>query len=241
MTLMLTALQSIKSSDLLKQFLTVVLAIGNYLNGNTIRGGCFGFKLSTIPKMIDCRSVLVPKITLLHFTAKLIAAEYPDLLQLPSDFQNLSEASRFDIRPVVAELTAELVPSVETLKVELKKCKEDGDEVFVQVFEPFCNEAQESLKKSKELSNQLQQLFTQSLTYFGEDNQTSFIEFLGILELFVRQYLRAINDNQLYAKQEELKQRLQAKDTQQKAHNQPERGILESALENLRSGATYAV
>jgi len=241
MNLMLTSLKSIKSSELLKRFLVIVLAIGNYMNGNTIRGGCFGFKLSTIPKMIDCRSVLVSKITLLHFTVKLITEEYPDLLNLPSDFQNLSEASRFDIRPVVAELTAELVPAIQSLNTELKQCKEDGDEIFVKVFEPFCKEAQESLAKSKELASVLQESFSQSVAYFGEDSQMSFIEFLGILELFVRQYQRAISDNQLYAKQEELKQRLQQKDTQAKVQNSTERGILDSALQNLRNGATYAV
>jgi diaphanous 1 len=43
--------ESVKIRDLLEQ----VLAIGNYLNGQTNRGGAYGFKIDSLVKLSDIK------------------------------------------------------------------------------------------------------------------------------------------------------------------------------------------
>ena len=49
--LMQTALDQVRSNKNLIEFLKIVLAVGNYMNGGTIRGGAFGFKMGSLTKV----------------------------------------------------------------------------------------------------------------------------------------------------------------------------------------------
>ena len=50
--LMKGAVIRVQKSDLFKELLTLILGVGNYMNGNTIAGGAFGFKINSLPKVI---------------------------------------------------------------------------------------------------------------------------------------------------------------------------------------------
>lgn len=41
------------------------MAVGNYLNGTSTRGGAFGFKFDGLERVVDCRSTINPKRNLL--------------------------------------------------------------------------------------------------------------------------------------------------------------------------------
>ena len=49
--LMDNAIHQIQENATFKKMLTIVLAIGNYMNGSTISGGAFGFRLTSLPKV----------------------------------------------------------------------------------------------------------------------------------------------------------------------------------------------
>ncbi|GIQ84728.1 hypothetical protein KIPB_006277 [Kipferlia bialata] len=51
-------------------FLRVVLTVGNYMNGTTLRGGAYGFKLDTLMKLTETKDT-TNKRTLLHCVVKL--------------------------------------------------------------------------------------------------------------------------------------------------------------------------
>ena len=51
----MTAAEQLMSSAALKAVLLKVLALGNYLNGTSARGGAYGFKLSDLPKLVQAR------------------------------------------------------------------------------------------------------------------------------------------------------------------------------------------
>ncbi|RHZ06084.1 hypothetical protein DYB31_000706 [Aphanomyces astaci] len=57
--------------------LEVVLAVGNYLNGGTPRGGVWGFKLDILPKLAQVKSTSSTSKSLLHVIADLVAAKAP--------------------------------------------------------------------------------------------------------------------------------------------------------------------
>ena len=77
-----------RGSAALTQILSRVLALGNYLNGTSARGGAYGFKLGDLSKLVQVKSS-DSRTTLLHYLARLLA-------------------DGSDGKPGIAELKAEL-------------------------------------------------------------------------------------------------------------------------------------
>ena len=65
----ITACDQVRESKVLHKTLERVLALGNYLNGTSNRGGAYGFKLSDLAKLVQVKSA-DNKSTLLHYLAR---------------------------------------------------------------------------------------------------------------------------------------------------------------------------
>ena len=50
------ALKDLKESKNFAELLKIILAVGNYMNGGSFRGGAAGFKLDALNKLADVRS-----------------------------------------------------------------------------------------------------------------------------------------------------------------------------------------
>ena len=68
-----------------------ILAIGNYMNGGTTRGEAWGFKLDSLLKLVDVKSSVDSKVSLLHFVAENIDKEHAELIE---DFPHIEAATR---------------------------------------------------------------------------------------------------------------------------------------------------
>ena len=68
------AAKQVRSSTALKRALEYTLALGNYLNGGTNKGGAWGFKLDTLGKISGTKTA-EGNSTLLHYIARLLEAE----------------------------------------------------------------------------------------------------------------------------------------------------------------------
>ena len=90
----LTALQGSKG---LKRVLEVVLALGNYLNGGTKKGGAYGFKISTLAKLRSQKNTQNSG-TLLSFLLQTLTQYYPDMVHFYQEFHMLAEASLVEFR-----------------------------------------------------------------------------------------------------------------------------------------------
>lgn len=229
--------KQIYSSELFKKLLIIILAIGNYMNGNTIAGGAFGFKIMGLPTIIDCRSPAISKITLLHYTLSFICEHYPDVKAFTSEFSLIEEASRFDIGPIVTELNEEIAPAVTNIKAEMEQAKKLEDTQFLSSFEPFYEKAIEALKETRELARKLNSDFDSLIFYFAEEKKITFKELITALKTFCSQFDKAIEDNATFAKQEAKRQQLKEVELSKDS----ERGILDSALDHLRRGNRIAV
>ena len=78
----------LKGSTKLRKVMSTVLAIGNYLNGSTSRGGAYGFKLDSLAKMSTVKTT-DNKATLMHFLATVLEEDYPDLKDFPGDIEKV--------------------------------------------------------------------------------------------------------------------------------------------------------
>ena len=63
---MAQCMTEVKECTSLHKFFEVLLALGNYLNGTTARGGAYGFNLGSLAKMAELKSV-DQKTTLLEY------------------------------------------------------------------------------------------------------------------------------------------------------------------------------
>lgn len=89
----LEASKEISRSRRVKRILEVVLAFGNYMNrGN--RAGALGFKVNSLNKMVDTKSSIDKKVTLIHYLLTTIERKFPDLLNLEVDLPHVRKASK---------------------------------------------------------------------------------------------------------------------------------------------------
>lgn len=58
--------------------LQLILMLGNFLNATGHKGGAFGFKLTSINKLVDTKSSASSDRTLLHFLAKTVTRSIPE-------------------------------------------------------------------------------------------------------------------------------------------------------------------
>lgn len=83
----------------MSKVLQIVLAYGNYLNGNTARGGAFAFKLDSLLKLMDVASTVDQKTSGLHYIVEIMLKHFPDESNLSADLHDISQAARYHIPP----------------------------------------------------------------------------------------------------------------------------------------------
>lgn len=62
------------------------------MNGTGIKGGAFGFRVSSINKLVDTKSV--NNTTLLHFLERTVAKHFPDMETFMEELEKPAEAYR---------------------------------------------------------------------------------------------------------------------------------------------------
>ncbi|KAI8883190.1 actin-binding FH2 [Backusella circina FSU 941] len=88
------ASDSLKNSEAIKEFLNLVLLVGNFLNGSNFQGGAFGIRIASINKLIETKSSKNDT-TLLHFMMDMIEKQFPNVFaSLIPDMALCSDASR---------------------------------------------------------------------------------------------------------------------------------------------------
>ncbi|XP_026141206.1 disheveled-associated activator of morphogenesis 2-like [Carassius auratus] len=92
----LWASHEVMRSKRLTQVLEVVLAFGNFMNKGQ-RGNAYGFKVSSLNKIIDTKSSIDRNITMLHYLIMNFENNYPDILSLQQDLVSIPEAAKVNL------------------------------------------------------------------------------------------------------------------------------------------------
>lgn len=89
-------LENFTNSPKLKEFLKLVLAVGNYLNRGS-RGNCYGFRLTSLNKLKDTKGL--GGVSLLNFLVMEIYDKFPKIADLELDFgENLKFAAKINLK-----------------------------------------------------------------------------------------------------------------------------------------------
>jgi len=246
-TAMRGAAKEIRTSDKLKKFLEIVLAIGNYLNGSTPRGGAYGFKLDSLFKLADVKTT-DNTMTMMNYIVMLCEKKYPELVDLQSDFPHLDDAVRESISQTAADLS-KLTGEVNLINGELDKC--DPSDKFKHKLGPFYDKASVQVERIKKQLDELQDEAKEVISFFGENpSSTDFQAFTGNVQRFLQSYDKAKKDNERIrqqaekaAKAEERKKQMAAKAGAGKppaaAGGGGGEGVIDDLIQNMRTGQAF--
>ncbi|KAE9526798.1 hypothetical protein AGLY_013446 [Aphis glycines] len=152
-----------------KQFLSLVLFIGNYLNAGSYAGNASGFTLDTLPKLLDTRANK-PRVTFLHFVVEVAQTnKMDDILSFTKYTAALRNLSRISFLSLEDEINVK-TKQIKSLHLQLSKQtkKQICDQFSGKCFN-FIKQAVvdiETLNKEyKSATEKIQRV----AIYFGED------------------------------------------------------------------------
>jgi hypothetical protein len=171
-------LTAVRDSRPLRTLLRATLAVGNFINGGSKRGGAWAFRLSAIPKMqtnksIDGKTnilrVCVVEAALLAKEERAARAE-SFVADLSRDVAALANSR---ISPAqVKEITAELAKAYDTLARNVFRANDmdlQDDDEFVTAVGGFVEEAEAVVDALRQDVNALDEEFRGIVKFFGEN------------------------------------------------------------------------
>jgi hypothetical protein len=207
-----SALEQVEDSICLKRMLEVVLALGNYLNGGTVRGGAHGFRLETLLKLQSIKST-DNAITLLNYLAELLSSD-PDqsyvIEDLADELDKLAPSARIGLDMLMGQsnVIRKGLRLIERQLRDLKGHEGEGDN-FVANMGPFALEAKEALEELDTMRKEVEASFKRIVRSLGEDedklecgDKNGMEAFFEILHLFQQQVVGAYRANERKKEQE---------------------------------------
>ena len=194
----------ILNSQNLKKLFEIMLAIGNYMNGITNRGGAFGFKIDSLTKFTELKSK-DNKTTLLYYIVDYIYEDLSNPVLIINLLENLKNFEGMEINSI-NELMNDLNKKFKiltTLKEKTEAHKKDLDEED-QVGN-FLKENYEVIEKEineiKKKVDQIQVKFEKVHKYLGEDKY----DIEKFINLFKSFYYKLKEANDEYKNQKNKK------------------------------------
>nr|GAT61284.1 predicted protein [Mycena chlorophos] len=239
------ASQSLLDARAFKELLSLILLIGNYMNGTGIKGGAFGFRVSSINKLVDTKSV--NNTTLLHFLERTVAKNFPEMESFLDELSKPAEAYRVNLQDLRKGL-GDLRDGLKRIRQELADHYADMDqtEKYGRQMWNFVGKANAQLEDLTDSVNLADTTFNEAIKYYGEDEKSmNSSEFYGVFKTFVTSYKKCKSENQTLAEERmAMEKRRQAADeikaSRQKildeAGTNEADDVLDTLLEKLRNG-----
>jgi len=219
------ATTQVRKSATLRRSLEVTLAVGNYLNGSTSKGGAWGFRLDTLSKIASTKT-LDGRSTLLHYLARLLdkpgagaqkegepPADEGDVaapLLLLREMPHIEAAARLSWKDEVAELTA-LSAALNVVATQLKQDQVADFKVGMGAFHDKASKKLKALMDTKEIADKQ---FAELVSWFGEDPKMQPEELFGMVHNFALTLDKAHKYNQ--EREEEEARKLRNEEAAQK-------------------------
>ena len=198
------------------KFLEIILAHGNYLNGITMRGGAFGFKLTSLTKFAEMKTK-DNKSNLLNFIVEFIIDDLkqPEILDFLSLLKLFKE---LEIQPII-ESTNNLnrqfkkVITLKELCHSKKEELEEGDKTE-EFISSFYEHAEKSMNLLQESIDKIHTKYIDVAKFFAETPQTlSEDTFIQIVKTFYNN----LNDSmEIYIKMKEARDKKNKRKTKKK-------------------------
>ncbi|KAI8100130.1 uncharacterized protein BX664DRAFT_355473 [Halteromyces radiatus] len=257
MSNVMEASTSLRESKAFKDFLNIILLVGNFLNGTNFQGGAFGIRIASINKLIDTKASNNDS-TLLHFLISTMESKFATTsMQLLEDLQLCGEACRVTIQDLVKDYN-ELRVGLQQIIHELDRHYGDdyvapeGDK-FASIMSDFRDTAVEKFDQLEVRYTSMDVAYKDVVTYFGENpSDMKPDEFFSIFKTFTSSWERAKSDLEAIRRKQEQAEKAKKYEEQRKerlkqsrsgaqaieaiSDNQDDKHIMDNLLERLRSG-----
>ena len=206
------AFDFLKESKKFKQWLKIIMAFGNYMNGGTFRGGVYAFKLNALNKLSNIKSKDNSKTLLLYIITFIYEQlEDPSLMEIINDLYIFNELQYQSIKESLKELNddwkkvAKLKKIVEDAKKNNLLEETDNVEEFMN---SFYDKAEKTISDLNKKSDEIDVKFKEIIKYYAEDDKMTLDELISIF----RQFYRDLKENDekyknIKKKQEEEKKK----------------------------------
>ncbi|OQR96906.1 formin-homology 2 domain-containing protein [Thraustotheca clavata] len=186
---------SLTGSDALVQILRVILAVGNYLNGGTCRGGIYGFKLDILPKLSQVKATSSPNKTLLHAIADILVHKQPESLRIFDMLGSLESASIVSLNQLQNDFNS-LERSLELVHKEV----DQQNEAYRKCMATFVSKNLKEIQSLKTELGAYNNKLTALTKLYGVDptkpsEQVGSQSFFSTWWDFVKQLKSAVDDN----------------------------------------------
>lgn len=187
----------VMNSEKLARILEAVLALGNFLNSGTGRGGAHGFKLEALAMLSTVKDAKGN--TMLDYLIYMLERDNPGLLPL-DDMPTLARSKELSLEAIGDEVQA-LLESVTNVSEQIKQI---GDNATLAAFkaemEVFAEEAIKVREEIVSLRGLMMQKLQSMMQHFGERNKMSRGRQEDILRM-LREFSSNIDDGLLEAKE----------------------------------------
>ncbi|RWS04511.1 protein cappuccino-like protein, partial [Dinothrombium tinctorium] len=174
--------ETLMKSKGIKDVFSIILALGNYMNGgNRDRGQADGFGLEILPKLKDVKSSVDGSVTLLHYVVKLYVDKHISMDAVLQDIhnaklpvpepQNLERASLVVFDDIAAELK-KLYSQTQGIELKVNRVLEDCNkndshlEPFKSRMQRFLENAYKSIKEEEEILEICMKRFPETIAFF---------------------------------------------------------------------------
>lgn len=160
----------VMNSEKLKKILQSILALGNFLNSGTGRGGAHGFKMEALAMLSTVKDARGG--TLLDYLVYMLEREAPGLLPL-DDVPTLPRSSEYSLEAIGEDVT-NLLSSVTNVSEQIKQIGDDQTlAAFKGEMEVFASEAIKVREEIVSLRGLMMQKLELMMGHFGERNKKS--------------------------------------------------------------------
>lgn len=183
------ALDEINDSKKLEGVLTVILKIGNIMNGGGSRGAAYGFKIDLLPKIEDIRSSQ-PGYTMMTFLVQYFDEKKPELLNFNEELKTVLPASKADLKFVQTDYK-QLRSTIETLRSHLPQAEKDinDDDNYFNKFVDFESKHKDDIANIETKLNQVDEIYKKTCESYGEEvDKFTCQEFLQTFAKFLIDY-----------------------------------------------------
>ena len=188
--------EAVVNSDKLAGVLELILALGNYINGSTRRGGAYGFALSDLPRIVGTKGK--GGTTLMAYVERRLRKVSPELSGFPAELAPVAAACRANVQAAesgIGKLGLELQRVEQTLAAVKGAAVPVSGDRFVSVFESWAAEAAGVVASLRTKLEQLQDNVAVLRSYMGESDSTPTEELFAIVSNFVEIFSQAVKAN----------------------------------------------
>ena len=192
-TRFLTIFKWLKEDEKFKEWLKIIMAFGNYINGNTFRGGALGFEFESLGLLIDVKNK-DNSMNLLQYIVKFIHdnLKRDDLFDIIPKLKEFDQM-QFDSITESSKSIKKEFDSMTSLKELVEKNKDQlGEE---DQSEKYLSKCYDNIKKNvEEINKKIEEIETsykELLNFFGQNPKKEIDVFIKCFRKFCEELEKA--------------------------------------------------